>query len=296
MTDIARRRADRLRVMNAIYEAAEGSRMSHVSGGWLLEHLGLSDEELGGICRYLEGEHLITVGREYWGHHTPFMILLTHAGIEEMKRSREAPDQATEHFPPISVSHIEGDAIGSAIQPGSLRAHQAVFVSHLNLDKVREIVGEFEGQAAPLPLPDGDTRQLRADMAAVKVQLDLPTPDHHTIRGHLQSAHAILEHATDRTAAACLICFATCSFERTKRLIATRVHDRPGRRGAGHRRGRRRSNSHYQLGKPGRPGWLDGTLIAPGPRPRCRHGHGCCSSVTIVSISRRMTGARAGCA
>ena len=119
VTDIARRRADRLRVMNAIYEAAEGSRMSHVSGGWLLEHLGLSDEELGGICRYLEGEHLITAGREHWGHHTPFMILLTHAGIEEMKRSREAPDQATEHFPPIAVIHIEGDAIGSAIQVGS---------------------------------------------------------------------------------------------------------------------------------------------------------------------------------
>ena len=157
VTDIGRRRADRLRVMNAIYEAAEGSRMSHVSGGWLLEHLGLSDEELGGICRYLEGEHLITAGREHWGHHTPFMILLTHAGIEEMKRSREAPDQATEHFPPISVIHIEGDAIGSAIQVGSPRAHQAVFVGDLNLDKVREIVGEFEAQAASLPLPDGDT-------------------------------------------------------------------------------------------------------------------------------------------
>jgi hypothetical protein len=202
VTDIARHRADRLRVMNAIYEPAEGSPMSHVSGSWLLEHLDLSDEELGGICRYLEDEHLITAGREHWGHHTPFMIVLTHAGIEEMKRSREAPDQATEHFPPISVIHIEGDAIGSAIQPGNLRAHRAVSVSHLNLDKVREIVGEFEGQAASLPLPDGDTRQLRSDMAAVKVQLDLPTPDHHTIRGHLQSARAILEHATNRTAAA----------------------------------------------------------------------------------------------
>ena len=66
--------------MNAIYEAAEGSRMSHVSGGWLLEHLELSDEELGGICRYLENERLITAGREHWGHHTPFMISLTRAG------------------------------------------------------------------------------------------------------------------------------------------------------------------------------------------------------------------------
>jgi hypothetical protein len=205
VTDSAQRSADRLRVMNAIFEAAEGSRMSHVSGDWLLEHLGLSDEELGDICSYLEAEHLITAGREYWGHYTPFMILLTHAGIEEMERSRQAPNQATEHFPPISVIHIEGDAIGSVVQVGSPRGHQAASTCDLNLDTVREIVGEFETQAASLPLPDGDARQLRADMATVRVQIDLPTPDHYTIREHLQSARAILEYATSREAAAGLL-------------------------------------------------------------------------------------------
>jgi hypothetical protein len=66
-------------------------------------------------------------------------------------------------------------------------------------------VGEFEVQAASLRLPDGETRQLRADMAAVKVQLGSPRPDHHTIRGHLQSVRAILERATDRAAAAGLL-------------------------------------------------------------------------------------------
>jgi hypothetical protein len=132
------------------------------------------------------------------------MILLTRAGIDEMKRSRAAPDQATEHFPPISVIHVEGDAIGSAIQPGSPRAHWAVSIGDLNVDTVREIVGRYEAQAASLRLPDGETRQLRADMAAVEVQLGLPTPDHSTIRGHLQSARAILEHATDRAAAGLL--------------------------------------------------------------------------------------------
>ena len=205
VTDVGRRRADRLRVMNAIYEAAEGSRLSHVSGGWLLEHLELSDEELARVCRYLEGEGLITAGREHWGHDTPFMILLTQAGIEEMKRSRAAPDQATEHFPPISVIHVEGDAIGSAIQVGSPRAHRAVFIGDLNLEKVREIVGEFEAQAASLRLPDCDARQLRADMAAVKGQTGSPTPDHYTIAGHLQSARAILEHTTGGAAAAGLL-------------------------------------------------------------------------------------------
>jgi hypothetical protein len=103
------------------------------------------------------------------------------------------------------VIHIEGDAIGSAIQVGSPRAHEAVSIGDLSLDTVREIVGEFEAQAASLPLPDGDAAQLRADMAAVKVQTGLPTPDHHTIRGHLQSARAILEHATGGAAAAGLL-------------------------------------------------------------------------------------------
>ena len=180
--------------------------MSHVSGGWLLANLGLSDEELGGICRYLEGEHLITAGREDWGHHTPFMILLTHAGIEEMERSRQAPDQATEHFPPISVIHVEGDAIGSVIQVGSPRAHQAVSIGDLNLDNVREIVGEFEAQAASLHLPDGGARQLRADIGGrSRFRSTCPGRITDTIRGHLQSARAILEHARCGAAAAGLL-------------------------------------------------------------------------------------------
>jgi hypothetical protein len=205
VTDIARRNADRLRVMNAIFEAAEGSRMSHVSGDWLLEHLEMSDEDLGSICRYLEAEQLITAGPEYWGHHTPFMVLLTYAGIEEMKRSREVPDQATEHFPPISVIHIEGDAIGSAIQAGNPRACRPAPTGDLNLDTVRAIAGQFEARAASLRLADHDARQLRAHMAAVNVQIGLPTPDHYAIREHLQPARAILEHATGGEATAALL-------------------------------------------------------------------------------------------
>jgi len=203
--DDAWRRAGRLRVMNAIYEAAEGSRGSHVSGRWLLENLELSDEDLADVCSYLEDEHLITAGREHWGHHTPFMILLTRAGIEEMERARKAPDQATGHFPPISVIHIEGDAIGSAIHVGSPRAHQAASIGDLNLGTVRQIVDGFETQAAFLHLPDDDARQLRADMATVRVQIGLSVPDHHTIREHLQSARAILEHARGGAAAAGLL-------------------------------------------------------------------------------------------
>jgi hypothetical protein len=40
------------------------------AAGWL-EHFELSDEELDTICRYLEGERLITAGREHWGAFSP---------------------------------------------------------------------------------------------------------------------------------------------------------------------------------------------------------------------------------
>ena len=43
--DIQKRRADRLRVMKAIFDASSGSEGVFVSGPELLESLGLSDQE-----------------------------------------------------------------------------------------------------------------------------------------------------------------------------------------------------------------------------------------------------------
>jgi hypothetical protein len=220
VTDIGRRRADRLRVMNAIYEAAEGSRMSHVSGGWLLEHLGLSDEELGGICRYLEGEHLITAGQEYWGHHTPFMILLTHAGIEEMKRSRAAPHQATAHFPPISVIHIEGDAIGSAIQVGGPRVRQAVPTGELNPDNVREIVGKSRPRQPRClfltATPRSFARTWRQSRLRSACPRRITTPSAGTFGRRVRSSNT----PQAQRPPASLICSGTRIFESTNQFLA----------------------------------------------------------------------------
>jgi hypothetical protein len=53
LADIEKRRADRLRAMKAIYDASEGSEGAIVSGAELLDTLGLSDQELGDVCKYL---------------------------------------------------------------------------------------------------------------------------------------------------------------------------------------------------------------------------------------------------
>jgi hypothetical protein len=91
-------------------------------------------------------------------------------------------------------------------------------------------VGEFEAQAASLHLPDDGARQLRADMATVKVQIDLPTPDHYTMRERLQSARAILEHARCGAVAAGLLdLLRNLHLRRGQTFHDMRAHDRSGR-------------------------------------------------------------------
>ncbi len=126
MVEVEKRRADRLRVMTWIFDASGGSETVPVSGPELLEAIGLDDHELGDVCTFLSGEGLIKKGGGgVWGHYTPFMITITHKGIREMEQSFKAPTEPTQHFPPaISVIHIEGNVIGSALQSGSSGAHQ----------------------------------------------------------------------------------------------------------------------------------------------------------------------------
>jgi hypothetical protein len=207
--DIAQRRADRLRVMNAIYEASGGSEHKEVLGRELAAKLGLTDQDLGDACRYLAGNGLIKIKEAMnglGGGPVPHWINITHWGIQEIEQSLQVPDKPTEHFPPaISVIEIHGDVIGSAIQSGSPGAQQDVSVGDISLYRVREILTEFEAQASSLHLPDDEAAQLHADMATVKAQVESPRPNHHTIREHLLSARAILEHAAGGAAAVGLL-------------------------------------------------------------------------------------------
>jgi hypothetical protein len=204
--------------------------MSHVSGGWLLENLELSDEELGGICRYLEGEHLITAGPEYWGHHTPFMIVLTRAGIEEMRRSRQAPDQATGHFPPISVIHSRAMPSALLSRPAALEPTRVSLpVTSTWTRFARSWPSSRPGQPACIFLtatPGSFARTWRRSGFRPACPRRITTPSAGTFSRRARSSNT---PPAQRRPAASLICFGTCIFEGAKRLIATRVDDRSRR-------------------------------------------------------------------
>jgi hypothetical protein len=149
MTDIEKQRANRLLVMKAIYDAWEGSEGNVVSGPDLLETLGLSDQELGDACKYLEGEHLIKGTRTLWGHLTPYIMNITHRGIREMEKSLQAPDEPTAYFPPaVSIIHVQGNLINSPIQSGSPGAQQELTAQDTKIEGAAEETGPSESKKA----------------------------------------------------------------------------------------------------------------------------------------------------
>lgn len=182
--------------MSAIYEKSGSSESVFISGPELLGSLGLSDQELGDACKYLENERLIKGDRSSWGHHTPYMIRITHQGIRGMEQSRRSPEESTRHFPPaISIIHVKGDIIGSAIQSGSPGAQQQVSVGELDPSLIVDFLNELEARAPEIGLPDNERKELAAEIATIRAQVESPRPKKTIIHEGFRSIRAILEGA-----------------------------------------------------------------------------------------------------
>jgi hypothetical protein len=238
--EVEKRRADRLRVLKTIYDLSVGGETTTVAGSRLLADLGLSDRELADACDWLEDERLIKSVRVSWGYLTPFNIQITHRGIKEMeqgsdkapiadkvpivtaqigiedltrliqiteqgfeeiKKAMQAPRQATENFPAINLTYIEGGVSGSTIQSGSPGAHQEISAGNLDLNPIREFLRQFDASADELDLPADEAAVLAADIDTLKAQVGSPKPKRHIIKESLNSVRAILEITSGSAAA-----------------------------------------------------------------------------------------------
>jgi hypothetical protein len=207
VVDLPKRRANRLRVMTEIFQAAHGNRHVFVEIDPIRNKLELSDEEMADACNYLEGEGLIEATHTLWNRPFPVQVTLTHWGIREVEQSQEHPEQPTEHFPSlVSVTQIfHGDVIGSPIQAGSPSAMQTTAIGDLNLDRIREFLERYEESEPSLGLEAEEAAEVQADIATIRAQLDSPKPKLEIIRQSLRSTRAILEGATGSLAASGLL-------------------------------------------------------------------------------------------
>jgi hypothetical protein len=81
------RKTYRERIMQALYQAAEGNRLLGVDGAKLRTDLGIPEQDMAAACMYLAGEGWVVVDWERGN--TPAMITLTHQGIRQMETEEE---------------------------------------------------------------------------------------------------------------------------------------------------------------------------------------------------------------
>ncbi|MFE9093210.1 hypothetical protein [Streptomyces sp. NPDC007264] len=81
------RKTYRERIMQALYQAAEGNRLLGVDGAKLRTDLGIPEQDMAAACMHLAGEGWVVV---HWGRgNRPAMITLTHQGIRRMETEEE---------------------------------------------------------------------------------------------------------------------------------------------------------------------------------------------------------------
>jgi hypothetical protein len=87
--DVEKRRANRLRVMKAIFEESGGSETELVDTAQLRNDLALSDTELADARNYLEGEGLITARYRVLGQLSPIAVQIRHRVSRRWSSLRE---------------------------------------------------------------------------------------------------------------------------------------------------------------------------------------------------------------
>jgi hypothetical protein len=196
MTNIEQSQAARLLVLKTIHEATNGSLINSVTGQDLLNQLGMTDEELGDACAFLEDKGLIRSHRLAWAHHTPYSMNITRRGIEEIEQSLQTPSEPTRHLPAAtSVIYIrDSNLFGSPIQSGSPGATQKV-TSDISIPDISDFISKLKLAEPQLDIPDEQRGVLKADIATIEAQVKSPKPKRQTITESLHSIRAILEGA-----------------------------------------------------------------------------------------------------
>lgn len=195
-------KTDRLLVMKAIYEVL-GDDTDSLAQLWpIREEQGLDDDRMANAVNYLEGEYLIKLLRTMTGQRTPMHANITHRGVREMEKAEANPEQPSTYFPPfVSVVHVGGNMIGSAIQSGSAGAAQHyqagdIIVGEDTKKAIDNFVVAFEAQKNELEKEKSQevVAELTAEVATIKAQINSPKPKKHFIKESLASARAVLEH------------------------------------------------------------------------------------------------------
>ncbi len=188
---IERKKEQRLKFLEKLYQVVDGSESSMVNMWELGEELDFDRPTTSNVVAFLRGEGLIESKALGGG------ISITHFGVVEIEQARENPTESTEYFPPVNIINIE-KMDNSSIQQGNISSTQN---SHFESDKLTElksIISELQNVISQLE--EGDLkRELIAEKGTLKAQSESPKPKKNIITETLNSIKKIGSEITIKT-------------------------------------------------------------------------------------------------
>ncbi|MCP4486309.1 MAG: hypothetical protein GY820_03180 [Gammaproteobacteria bacterium] len=186
MIDINKRKEQRFRFLQRLYELTGGSELKRVFKTDVSDSLNIDQQEVSNICQYLKGESLAEpVNRD---------ISITHFGIMEVEAALSEPDKPTQYFPPVNIINIH-NMEGSVIQQGNINSSQSVqFEEHTKI-KINEFLDELKSNLPALKLASENESEINTDITTIETQLASVNPKNSIIKECLLSIQRILEGA-----------------------------------------------------------------------------------------------------
>ena len=199
MDALTKKKTDRFRYLNLLYERTGAQRLKFLDMWDLGGELGIGRDDTHVLVDYLVGENLA----EHRG--IGGIIGITHCGIVEVERALTEPETSTKYFPPvINVLNIRS-VVGSQIQQGTHGSTQTQTVTTNDTEAIRALVSSFREKLSELPLDQADKSDAEAELQTLEAQLQSSKPKTAIVRESLKTLRNLLEGVASNALAAVLL-------------------------------------------------------------------------------------------
>lgn len=177
---VTKRKADRLKCLDFVFEATGGQQGSTVSFRDIQAHLDLSEGDTYAICDFLVGQYLLTTMGI--GNYN-----ITSHGVDFYERAIAEPDYpVTSDFVEANVVFIAGDVSGGQIQIGTRDSIQAesVYLGPEETKHLVVLVEELTKRFDEIPFDSAESRaEAEADLTTLTAQAKSPRPKAGVVAG-----------------------------------------------------------------------------------------------------------------
>jgi hypothetical protein len=199
MDELTKKKTDRFRYLNLLYEKTGGDRTKFLDMWDLGGQLALDPVDTKTLVDYLFGENLaemIGLGG---------VISITHRGIVEVEGARTEPNASTRYFPPvINILNIES-VVGSQIQQGTHGSVQTQTVTTNEVAAIRVLLDGLKEKLSELPFNDPQRSEATAEIQTIEAQLSSSKPKPAILRESLRTLRNLLEGIASNALAAPLL-------------------------------------------------------------------------------------------